>query len=112
VEVFSPEEIYQGSTAEQPPALLLRVNDMETELRMDFSYPKTMLYHRPGFFYGSGIHRMDGILIAAGEGVEKGRRSTPFSLLDIAPTVLAGMGETLSPMLCGRSFADRLGVSS
>lgn len=112
VEVFAPEDLYQGANAEQPPALLLRVNSMETEVRMDFSYPKVMLHHRPGFFYGSGIHRMDGILIASGEGVRPQRQTAPLSLLDIAPTVLDGMGQALPPSLSGRSFAQRLGSSS
>ena len=108
VEVFSPKEIYKGENLAQAPALLLRVDGMETELRMDFSYPKAMLRHRPAYFYGTGVHRMDGILIAAGDGVPSSRLDRPLSLLDIAPTVLDGMGLTPPDSMPGQSFVTRL----
>jgi predicted AlkP superfamily phosphohydrolase/phosphomutase len=108
VEVFSPREIYKGQNLDHAPALLLRVDAMETELRMDFSYPKAMLRHRPGYFYGTGVHRMDGILLAAGEGVPAQRLDRPLSLLDVTPTILDGMGVSPTSPLSGRSFADRL----
>ena len=109
VEVFSPSEIYRGDNLAHAPALLLRVNGMASELRMDFSYPRVMLRERPGFFYGTGVHRMDGILLAAGDGVKRQRLDEPFSLLDIAPTVLEGMGTAIPGPLAGASFLDRLG---
>jgi predicted AlkP superfamily phosphohydrolase/phosphomutase len=111
IEVFAPAEIYREVHHDQAPVLLLRVNGLAAENRMDFSYPKTMLHHRPGYFYGSGIHRMDGILIAAGpEVAARPRRDTPLSLLDIAPTVLDGMGFPVPATMTGRSFAPELGL--
>lgn len=108
VEVFEPSEIYRGQNLGNAPALLLRVDDLETEPRMDFSYAEPMLRERPGYFYGSGVHRMNGILLAAGDGVRAGRSDTPFSLLDVAPTVLETMGVPVPAALGGRSFRDRL----
>ena len=108
VEVFDPKEIYRGQNLANAPALLLRVDGMATELRMDFSYPKPMLRQRPGFFYGTGVHRMDGILLARGERVPKGSLDSALSLLDIAPTVLQGMGFPVPPTMDGRSFTSRL----
>ncbi|MFZ0829996.1 MAG: alkaline phosphatase family protein [Thermoplasmata archaeon] len=112
IEVLEPREIYREVHAGSAPGLLLRVNGMETDLRMDFSYPDPLLAHRPGFFYGSGVHRMDGILIAAGNGSAHGAKVGPFSLLDVAPTVLEGMGLPLSPAMAGRSFGSWLGTST
>ncbi|MCI4366163.1 MAG: alkaline phosphatase family protein [Thermoplasmata archaeon] len=109
IEVFRPSEIYLGQNLSTAPSLLLRVDSMETELRMDFSYPSAMLRHRPGYFYGTGVHRMDGILLAGGEGVPAHREEDPLSLLDVAPTVLDGMGCPVPAGLAGRSFVERLG---
>jgi predicted AlkP superfamily phosphohydrolase/phosphomutase len=109
IEVFEPAEIYRGNNLSQAPALFLRIDDLATESRMDFSYPEPMLGHRPSFFYGTGVHRMDGILIAAGDGVAAGRRGGPFSLLDVAPTILEKMGCPEVPGLSGRSFVAALG---
>ncbi len=112
IEVLEPAEIYREVRTARAPGLLLRVNDMEADLRMDFSYPSPLLAHRPGFFYGSGVHRMDGILIAAGNGSRPGLRSEGFSLLDVAPTVLEGMGISTPAPMSGRSFGTWLGTSA
>ncbi len=108
VTVFEPREIYQGRNLANAPALLLNVDDLETEIRMDFAYPSPLLRQRPGFFYGSGVHRMAGILLAAGDGVTNARAENGFSLLDIAPTVLDGMGLKPPSGMSGRSLRDRL----
>ena len=109
IEVFRPQEIYRGRQFRDAPALLLRVDGLATEPRMDFSYPEPMLRHRPGFFYGSGVHRMDGILIAAGPGIVPGREERPRSILDVAPTVLQTMGVPIPAELPGEPFTQRLG---
>ncbi len=108
VEVFAPSEIYPGAQLAQAPALFLRVNEMRAELRMDFSYGKPMLEKRPSYFYGSGIHRMDGVFIGGGDGVRNHRHDLPLSLLDVAPTILEGMGIPVPPRLSGRSFGHLL----
>jgi predicted AlkP superfamily phosphohydrolase/phosphomutase len=109
IEVFDPREIYHGAKLENAPALLLRIDGMATDPRMDFSYPHPLLRRRPGYFYGSGVHRMNGVLLAAGDGVARAQLAEPLSLLDVAPTVLEGMGVPVPPTMTGRSFADRLG---
>ena len=78
---------------------------------MDFSYPHPFIRDRPAYFYGSGNHRMDGILIGAGDGVAPKRASAPFSILDIAPTVLEGMGLEPPTDLTGRSLVRELGLT-
>jgi predicted AlkP superfamily phosphohydrolase/phosphomutase len=112
IEVLEPKSLYQRVRGSNGPALLLRVNDMEAEIRMDFSYPDPLLPHRPEYFYGTGVHRMDGILIAAGNGSAHGVRAGEFSLLDVAPTVLDGMGLPTLPAMSGRSFGSWLGTTA
>ncbi len=110
IEVFDPAHLYAGRNFRRAPALLIRVDGMRTEPRMDFSYPHPLIRDRPQFFYGCGNHRMNGILIGAGDGVTPGPDDGPLSLLDIAPTVLEGMGAAVSPAMRGRSFGRRLGL--
>jgi hypothetical protein len=76
---------------------------------MDFSYPPPLLRHRPGYFYGTGVHRMNGVLLAAGPGVPVARLQEPFSLREVTLTILEGMGALVPPTMSGRSFAARLG---
>ncbi|HEV2166610.1 MAG TPA: alkaline phosphatase family protein, partial [Thermoplasmata archaeon] len=108
IEVFEPRDLYKGKNLGQAPALLLRIDDLATEPRMDFSYPEPMLRDRPGYFYGSGVHRMEGILLVAGDGVAPGRSGGPVSLLDVAPTILESMGYPPGPGMVGRSFGAAL----
>ena len=111
IEVFEPKDLYPDVVANRPPSLLLRIDGMATDPRMDFSYPKPFLRQRPGFFYGSGVHRMNGVLVAAGDGVPASRSEEPLSLLDVAPTVLEGMGAEVPAAMRGRSFVSRLGAA-
>ncbi len=112
IEVLEPKEIYHGHNFGRAPSLLIRVDEMRTEPRMDFSYPEPLIRERPEFFYGCGTHRMNGILIGAGDGVRPGPGDGPLSLLDVAPTVLEGMGVAAPPGLSGRSFGRRLGLAA
>jgi len=112
IEVLRPEEIYRGRNLAKAPALLIRIDGMETEPRMDFSYPEPLIRDRPSYFYGCGTHRMNGILIGAGDGVVPGRRLDPQTLLDLAPTILETMGVPPPEALPGRSFASALGAAA
>ena len=108
IEVFRPEELYRGHNLAKAPSLLIRVDGMETEPRMDFAYPHPLIRDRPSFFYGCGTHRMDGILIGAGDGVPPGVTLRPRALLDLAPTILESMGVRSSTAFAGQSFASEL----
>ncbi|HTZ61198.1 MAG TPA: alkaline phosphatase family protein [Thermoplasmata archaeon] len=112
VEVLEPRAIYRGRTLGPAPSLLIRVDEMRTEPRMDFGYPTPLIRDRPEFFFGCGTHRMNGILIGAGDGVLPSGDGGPLSLLDVAPTVLEGMGVSAPADLGGRSFGRRLGLAT
>jgi predicted AlkP superfamily phosphohydrolase/phosphomutase len=108
IEVFGPGEIYRGHRLDQGPSLFIRVNGMAAEPRMDFSYPQSFLRDRPEYFYGTGTHRMEGILLGAGDGVEPGGELPSLSLLDVTPTILEGMGASGFGEMVGHSFLDDL----
>jgi predicted AlkP superfamily phosphohydrolase/phosphomutase len=112
IEVLEPSRIYRGRNFLRAPSLLIRVDSMRTEPRMDFSYPHPLIRDRPQFFYGCGNHRMNGILIGAGDGVHPGADEGPLSLLDVAPTVLEGMGASPGAAMIGHSFGRRLGLAA
>ncbi len=112
IEVLDPTRIYQGTNLAHAPALFVKIDGLRTDPRMDFSYPQPLLRERPAFFYGTGTHRMLGIMIAAGDGVLPQRLSEPLSLLDVAPTVLEGMGVPIPKGMSGRSFARRIGSAT
>ncbi len=109
IEVFGPGDIYRGRRLEGGPALFIRVDGMGTEPRMDFSYPQSFIRDRPPYFYGTGTHRMEGILIGAGDGIEPGRSLGARSLLDVAPTILDGMDVAGASEMVGHSFLSDLG---
>jgi predicted AlkP superfamily phosphohydrolase/phosphomutase len=111
IEVLDPTTIYRGSNLAQAPALLIRVDGMCTEPRMDFGYPDPPIRERPDYFCGTGTHRMNGILIAAGDGIRPGSLAGTFDLVDLAPTILEGMGYDAPTAMAGRSFHQRLGLS-
>lgn len=112
IEVMDPSTIYRGHNLSHAPALLIRVDGMCTEPRMDFSYPSPLIRERPDYFAGSGTHRMNGIFIGAGEGIRPGSAPGTLDLVDLAPTILEGMGYDAPSEMAGRSFVRRLGLSA
>ncbi len=111
IEVLDPREIYRGQNLSRAPALLIRVDGMATEPFMDFRYETALIRDRPTFFYGTGTHRMNGVFLAAGDGVRPGASVGSPTLIDVAPTILEAMGATPATDLAGRSFAGPLGVA-
>ena len=110
IEVLDPRTIYRGRNLAQAPALFIRVDNMCTEPRMDFGYPTPLIRKRPSYFIGSGTHRMNGILIGAGGGIRPGADLGTLDLVDVAPTILDGMGCDLPSEMADRSFGDRMGL--
>jgi predicted AlkP superfamily phosphohydrolase/phosphomutase len=111
IEVLDPRTIYRGRNLAHAPALLIRVDEMNTEPRMDFGYPNPLIRQRPDYFCGTGTHRMNGIMIAAGDGIRPGTTVSTLDLVDVAPTILDGMGYDVPKGMAGSSFGRRLGLT-
>jgi predicted AlkP superfamily phosphohydrolase/phosphomutase len=92
IEALEPSAIYRGRNLDRAPALFLRIDGMATEPWMDFRYDRPLVKERPAFFYGSGTHRMDGILLAEGEGLRSMGLGPRPVLTDLARSILGIMG--------------------
>ncbi len=57
----------------------------------------------------SGSHRLDGIFVMAGPGVQRGAELDTLSIMDVAPTVLYGLGMPVASDLDGRLVAEAFG---
>lgn len=92
IEVMAPSSIYRGQRLERAPALLLRIDGMATEPWMDFRYDRPLVRERPAFFYGSGTHRMDGVLLSDRAELLPGDPGRTPSLNELAPAILGWIG--------------------
>ncbi len=94
------EELYHGERFEEAPDLMLLPHD-----------PGDIFYGLSDFgsnriwdttYRYSGMHRDDGLLVAAGPGVREGAGLEGGSIVDLAPTVLHWMGHEVPADMDGR----------
>ena len=107
------EEIYHGPYTDQAPDLTI-----EWELDEGWSYvnrrsaepgePMARIAPEERRRVKSGHHRQDGILLAWGRHVRPGAAIDRPGLADLAPTVLALIGEAVPPDMDGRVLAEML----
>ncbi len=93
-EVWCREDVYSGPFVEEAPDILFIVESSyhpASALAQPWIGPTSQLDTEAW----SGIHAMDGILIARGPCIASGVRLEEASILDIAPTILYAMGQTI-----------------
>jgi predicted AlkP superfamily phosphohydrolase/phosphomutase len=112
------EELYAGPYVAEAPDIVL-------ELALEEGYALTCQSSQgrpgpsvrqltPSEYIGAkgqsmnGSHRSDGVLIMAGPGVRTGQHLIGASLMDVAPTALALLGETAAVALDGRILYEAL----
>jgi len=83
--VYEPERLYWGEKAVLAPDVLFTLNELRCGVNPDLSGP--LFEPVPGSDSKTGMHRMEGILIARGPGISCGQIEGA-KLVDIAPTVL------------------------
>jgi predicted AlkP superfamily phosphohydrolase/phosphomutase len=91
--IYRKEELYSGLYIDQAPDLLLRMKDYAYMTRdgFDFNNSKLMgppMEHNRQALPHSGNHRLEGIILMAGEGVRHGLEIQRALITDVAPTVL------------------------
>ncbi|MFN2590437.1 MAG: alkaline phosphatase family protein, partial [Actinomycetota bacterium] len=97
------EEVFKGRYADDAPDLLL-----EPAPLYSLTHAKSMV--EPADWL-SGDHRIEGVLAAAGPHVDaEGFRDRSFNLVDLAPTILAGVGATPSVRHSGQVLPALVGT--
>lgn len=102
--VYRRDELFSGPFVDSMPDLILRSTNLEYICfgHSDFG-SNQVLTPIVGM---TGHHRMDGILIASGKGVQSGRTLEGASIVDIAPTLLYAMGLAVPQDMDGRVLTD------
>jgi predicted AlkP superfamily phosphohydrolase/phosphomutase len=96
-QVFRREDTYHGPHVDKAPDLLIRWREdiAVTGIRMgaaDAGGPATPAIPGEDPFVISGDHRLHGILLARGPGLARGQEIDGARIVDLAPTILYGMG--------------------
>lgn len=82
--VFKKEEVYHGPYIENAPDIFFLIKGATV-----LSHPT--LYHKDLFgvdFRNSATHRLNGIFIANGNGIEQNKHVNSSNIMDLAPTIL------------------------
>jgi predicted AlkP superfamily phosphohydrolase/phosphomutase len=105
VDVFRPTERFHGPKTELAPDILFTVEDFECATDPRYTTAEQCFSDGPPSGARSGGHRMEGIYVAAGNGIEPGE-GDDASLLDIAPTVLYATGAPIPEVMDGDPLTD------
>lgn len=91
--VYRKEELYSGIHVDQAPDLLMVMKDYAYMTRDGFDFNSDQLVgmpmeHNKQALPHSGNHRLEGIVLMAGEGIKPGTEIQGAVITDVAPTVL------------------------
>jgi predicted AlkP superfamily phosphohydrolase/phosphomutase len=105
--VYRREEIYSGPYLEQAPDIVGLLDPTYHIAAVDWRPAGGDVIAALGdelLFVGdlTGQHDMDGILIATGPGVRRGAEVVGAGIVDMAPTILAALGEPIPDDMDGR----------
>ena len=104
--IWKKEEIYHGAHLAEAPDVLFLPHNLETIAFGDFEFGSNKIVEPS---YGvSSSHRMNGIFIASGAGVEPAGEFRGAQLIDLAPTILHLMGLPVPTDMDGRVLTEAL----
>jgi predicted AlkP superfamily phosphohydrolase/phosphomutase len=107
--VYRREELFEGPMTYLAPDLLIEWrDDMYMPAEREEARDQVFVTRwREGMSWPtSGSHRLDGVLIAAGPGIEAGTRITGATILDLLPTWLHLLGQPVPEGLEGQVLDD------
>jgi predicted AlkP superfamily phosphohydrolase/phosphomutase len=79
------EELFEGPHIDDAPDVVYTLEDGACTVDLRLEGP---LFERATWRAGTGMHRFDGILIACGPNIQRGKRLPEAEIIDVAPTVL------------------------
>lgn len=105
--IWKKEEVYRGAHLDDAPDILFFPKNLETIAFGDFEFGSNKILEPS---YGvSSSHRMNGIFIAAGEGIHPNHPITQSpNLTDLAPTILHLLDLPVPPDMDGRVISEML----
>lgn len=98
--VWRKEEVYHGPYLEEAPDLFFSLDGLRYMPNTDFAFGPAF---RPN---PSGTHRMEGILFMRGPGIRRGQVLEGANIVDIAPTVLAVLGQPVPADMDGKVLTE------
>jgi len=102
--VHTSEELYNGKHLCRAPDISFLPRDMSNKALGTMSFMSNR-FIRPS--YGlSGDHRMNGVLICAGNDIRRGKTLEGAHIVDLAPTVLHLMGTSVPKDMDGRVLVE------
>jgi predicted AlkP superfamily phosphohydrolase/phosphomutase len=103
-EVVRVDRVYQGDQISELPDLIVKwVGDAPIRA-LHSPYVGTVMGEPPDF--RTGAHRPYGFLIASGKEICEGKILERGNIMDIAPTILYLMGQTVSREIDGKVLID------
>jgi predicted AlkP superfamily phosphohydrolase/phosphomutase len=98
--VWKREEIYHGPYIDDAPDIIFEMIDNYTTMRMTSARPFENVKNLSGF------HKMNGIFIAYGPDIAKGRSIENASVMDVSPTILHTFGLSIPKNVDGRVLTE------
>ncbi len=105
VEAYASEELYMGEHLDEAPDIIFLVEGGTIEVDAKVGEGKVFAEGAP-FTGWTGTHTRDGVFIARGPSVVKGRRLGEADILDVAPTILRLFGVPVPKDVDGRPLDE------
>lgn len=102
--VYKREELYKGNHLDKAPDLIIEWDDKAffSEKNQEKEVNKKAKKSGPTDISISGSHRQNGILIAKGHNIKKGEKIDRASIMDLTPTILYLMGQSVENDMDGK----------
>jgi predicted AlkP superfamily phosphohydrolase/phosphomutase len=109
--IYRKEELYHGAYLDTAPDLIICAKDFAHQIKGG-PYPKRKNYKKviskkaSRDFFVNGVHRLNGIFIAYGDGIKSKSSLPPLSIIDLFPTVLYSLGLEIPKAVDGRMIKE------
>lgn len=109
--VYRCQELFSGDLADKAPDLLIAWKDYEYFSRVTMDDRENAVFGSlfnidSSDFEYSGTHRLNGIFLCKGQGIKAGAHIADAQILDVAPTILHLMGQSVPEDMDGRVLGE------
>lgn len=104
VQIYEPKKLYSGAKVNLLPDIIFTINDWRCVIIED-NFDRPLFEEKPFSTRHTGSHRLNGIFLAYGPGIKKGKRINA-KIYDIAPTILHLFGLPIPSDMDGRVLME------